>query len=471
MRDERNVKEALIAKNERTRVLRVWLEFLGGDERLGRRTRIEHKNLRRKDALPQGNRSQLWTPILLDTHSFANLAGNFHIIREQLPLIVSEAMTIHKAQGQTYQHVAIYLSKGLTRALKYVAYSRVTSLEGLTIFGPVQSIVSNRVRGMSAKAKREEVATNLLRDEHSREMTRLRMRSNLMVDVLPFLSNRIWPTHYYMTLVIHNIRSFNRWKRACVEQDLGFNLCDVIMFNEMHTNTEEKLDNVLLDNYDCLSSTSRMQLNASDGQACFIRSDMPQLYRQSFVFLGDNSQQLEGMRRGERGEMSLFRLRIAPRTREKRRKQQRDDDEYSHVFICQVYKNRDMGEMAFYRELRRFLNSHRIPLFEDERDALVEDVQQRRGYFAQHLFVVGDFNIHYNEQPQSLRHMLRLFGLTPTMANEETFDRSRHQLDWCFTNVSHRHTLVQHQTSLYETWFSDHKPLILFLKFNLNVTD
>jgi hypothetical protein len=57
------------------------------------------------------------------------------VIRNQFPLVIAEALTIHKSQGQTYKEVCIDLrcSNRITRQQLYVAFSRVTSLSGLYI--------------------------------------------------------------------------------------------------------------------------------------------------------------------------------------------------------------------------------------------------------------------------------------------------------------------------------------------------
>ncbi|XP_015125653.1 ATP-dependent DNA helicase PIF2-like, partial [Diachasma alloeum] len=63
--------------------------------------------------------------------------NHYQVMRAQFPIVPAEAMTIHKSQGQTYSNVCIDLTFGsrLTRALLYVALSRVCSLSNLYILG------------------------------------------------------------------------------------------------------------------------------------------------------------------------------------------------------------------------------------------------------------------------------------------------------------------------------------------------
>ena len=53
------------------------------------------------------------------------------IARQQFPLKASSAKTIHKAQGQTKSQVVVDMTTGSRPHQHYVAFSRVTRLQGL----------------------------------------------------------------------------------------------------------------------------------------------------------------------------------------------------------------------------------------------------------------------------------------------------------------------------------------------------
>ena len=105
----------------------LWVEF--PDEAIGRNTRKEYSHYFKK--YPTVSRK--WTPIWCIRRTF--MFRRKAIVRQQFPLQASSAKTIHKAQGQTKESIVVEMSNGSRSHQHYVAYSRVTKLQGLHLNG------------------------------------------------------------------------------------------------------------------------------------------------------------------------------------------------------------------------------------------------------------------------------------------------------------------------------------------------
>ena len=57
------------------------------------------------------------------------------VVRFQFPLVPSEAITIHKSQGQTYEEVVVHLGRGMDINSYYTALSRAKKSSGLYLIG------------------------------------------------------------------------------------------------------------------------------------------------------------------------------------------------------------------------------------------------------------------------------------------------------------------------------------------------
>lgn len=73
--------------------------------------------------------------------------GEVQAQRQQVPLILAWALSIHKAQGQTLQRVKVDLGRVFEKGQAYVALSRATSQEGLQVsrFDPRKVMVHPKV--------------------------------------------------------------------------------------------------------------------------------------------------------------------------------------------------------------------------------------------------------------------------------------------------------------------------------------
>lgn len=104
---------------------RLWLEF--DTNYVGRLRRVKYgPHIRSK----RGVLSDEWVPIELRTVNI-KVSSKIKCHRQQFPLLLACALTIHKSQGGTFNQIIYDYHKNHRQQLVYVALSRVTSLEGL----------------------------------------------------------------------------------------------------------------------------------------------------------------------------------------------------------------------------------------------------------------------------------------------------------------------------------------------------
>ncbi|CAF1352277.1 unnamed protein product [Rotaria sp. Silwood1] len=117
-----------LQKTNETVPCRLWIKF--NEEKTGRKTRANFQNVMRNR-----NIDPSLTPIEPVTRQINTRSTNFKVERKQFPLVPSEAMTIYKSQGGTYEKVVVNLKKGMTRSELYVSCSRATKSSGLYLIG------------------------------------------------------------------------------------------------------------------------------------------------------------------------------------------------------------------------------------------------------------------------------------------------------------------------------------------------
>ncbi|XP_059178285.1 uncharacterized protein LOC131957470 [Physella acuta] len=111
----------------------IWFEFANPE--VGATARSKRGRVHLPTDNPSVTRPipSTWTPINLLKGTFNVLKG-LTVTREQFPVVLAEAITIHKSQGASMESVVVSM-KDLTRQLQYVGLSRATSLQGLFILG------------------------------------------------------------------------------------------------------------------------------------------------------------------------------------------------------------------------------------------------------------------------------------------------------------------------------------------------
>ncbi|QRV89235.1 ATP-dependent DNA helicase PIF1 [Ceratobasidium sp. AG-Ba] len=92
----------------------------------------------------QNGRMVVMTPF---PFSHENADGGVEAIRQQVPLILAWALTVHKAQGQTLERVRVDLEGTFEKGQAYVALSRCTTIDGLEVqnFSPAIVFAHPRV--------------------------------------------------------------------------------------------------------------------------------------------------------------------------------------------------------------------------------------------------------------------------------------------------------------------------------------
>ena len=87
-----------------------------------------------KDGKPVVIFPDLTNIYIIEKHIWEKVENNKVMRMEQFPLLLSYAITIHRAQGQTLSQASIILNKNVwERSQAYVALSRLQSLKGLNL--------------------------------------------------------------------------------------------------------------------------------------------------------------------------------------------------------------------------------------------------------------------------------------------------------------------------------------------------
>ena len=177
----------------------MWVQF--PEESIGRQTRRDNQYYYKKFPQIPNN----WTPIWAVKRTF--LFRRKAVVRQQFPLKASSAKTIHKAQGQTKSQVVVDMTVGSRPHQHYVAFSRVTSLQGLHL-----------LNGLNGQIK---VDTAVIQ-----EMERLRREAQVDLCYNPVNSNKC-----DLVTVFQNAQSLHL-HMPLIQTDSTFTNADVLCFAE-----------------------------------------------------------------------------------------------------------------------------------------------------------------------------------------------------------------------------------------------
>ena len=280
-------------------IKRVYIQFVES-ERIGTRNRDENAKFFRRDGIDPfqfGKKSPLsvieYHEEKLRFETEKSMPGQFDVWRKQFPIVECEAITINKAEGQTYTKIGVSLTYNTKNSNEnnapdlasnklYVALSRVTKLEGLYMYGR-ESILTKRIARMSDSEKKRQVEEKT-RSKVNAEMKRLRSE-RMIKNHFKFLEELsdipIMLTRNQMRIMFTNICHYTKKKRMAIESDYGFMGCDMILLCETHTyydfdnekNTHEIKSEHHLDHFINVFKTGTTSTNASNGQMCFVKAD------------------------------------------------------------------------------------------------------------------------------------------------------------------------------------------------------
>ena len=193
------LKKIHYMEKEKTIPSCLWVEF--PEKTIGRQTRRDNSYYYYK--YPEISKD--WTPIWAVQRTF--MYRRKAIVRKQFPLKASSGKTIHKAQGQTKSCVVVDMTSGSRPHQHYVAFSRVTSLQGLFL-----------LNGLNGQIKVDKGVIQ--------EMERLRRDSSLKFSYKPVESYKC-----SLLTVFQNAQSLHL-HLPLVQNDSTFTGADIICFAE-----------------------------------------------------------------------------------------------------------------------------------------------------------------------------------------------------------------------------------------------
>ena len=188
-------------------VQRVWIEFDYSSIGARARSRLGCRSLDGK-AL---------TPITRVERELPTKTGNtlVRVSRRQFPLVICEAITIHKSQGQSYDQVVVDVTAKLCLQLLYTALSRARSAAGLFLVG-------DEIKWPQPRSDQDKVSVEMKRLEEEAKWT------------IPL--PRVAEDKDDNALVVGYQNLPHIYKHvASIEADHNLSRCDILCFVETHS--------------------------------------------------------------------------------------------------------------------------------------------------------------------------------------------------------------------------------------------
>ena len=227
-------------------------------------------------------------------------------------------------------------------------------------------------------------------------------------------------------ICFHNVAHL-RYHLDYIKADFGMMNADLLLFAECHSKPTQKAE-LDIPGFKLIHLSGSNEPNASNGLACYMRNG------RGVNFIIDNS--INGLYSSSSGvEISLFTVNLANRKK---------------IYVCSLYNHPKNSFQSFWDEFKTFITDN-IPNIRDKAKAPI-------------IFVFGDFNFNLLNRSsitdENVGRLMNKFHLKLTNITRCTTDRET-LIDWCLTNATSNLRL---KSFVYESFFSDHKPLWLFIE-------
>jgi exonuclease III len=216
-----------------------------------------------------------------------------------------------------------------------------------------------------------------------------------------------------------------------IKSDFAMTSADILLFAECHTKPTD-INQLALNDYNIIHLSGSNNANASNGLACYVKKSLTN--RTNFIL--DNS--TNGYYNSSSGvELALMTLQLPNN---------------GTLYICFLYNHPSNSFASFWQSFKDFLTTN-IP-------------NARNKNLAPPILIFGDFNFNLLQRKtisdENLNKFLSKFALKFTNLSKSTTDRET-LIDWCLSNAEGKNKM---KFFVYESYFSDHKPLWLYLENN-----
>jgi hypothetical protein len=221
-------------------------------------------------------------------------------------------------------------------------------------------------------------------------------------------------------------------KLPYIKADFGHMSADILIFGQCHTNPNDNAK-YELEGYTLYKLTGTTIIDSKSGIALYIRTE----HLTSILYKGDNTN--NGLYKTSKGlEIGMICFKINNQL----------------LYICYLQNHQDLHINTFWAEFKQFITQY-MPLETEDQ-------------IKKSLFVIGTFNLNANDSKQNIliSRMKEIYGVENMIHTASTDYNCL--MDWCQTNIE-RHLEdrpVKCQAMLYESCFSEHKPIWLNLTSN-----